>query len=138
MPFKLVAVVESSISLGSILMIDGVHVMSIDTLTNKQMKEESVKEIQYLPKIEKAEKPKNPNMQRTKFHHPLGRTASDFVLEYLQQHKTGQWRELGKHVAEQGFAKSSINNGIQRLINQDKVKRIGVGIYAINPKKSSE
>lgn len=135
MPFKLVAVVESSISLGSILMIEGVHVMSIDTLTKGQMKEESAKEIKLLPKVEK---PKNPNLSNKKFHHPLGKTSGDFVMEYLQQHKMGQWKELKEFVAQQGFAKSSINNGLQRLVQMGKVMRTAPGLYALNQKKSHD
>lgn len=131
MPFKLVAVIESSISLGSILMIEGVHVIHIDTLSNRAMKTESAKEIQLLPKIDKKK-------QSNRFHHPLGKTASQFVLEHLQQHKMATWAELGKIVEEQGFSRSSVNNAIQRLIDNKQIIRTGPGLYAINQKKNHE
>lgn len=134
MPFKLVTIVENSLSLGSILLTDGVHVVSIDTITRKDIKAEPVHDpMKLLPKL--AAK-----VRMKQFKHPDGRTAGDFVIEYLEQHKVGTWADLRTFVSAQGFAKSSINNGVARLIKTGRIRRIGTGKYSISSqaKKTSE
>lgn len=136
MPFKLVTIVENSLSLGSILLTDGVHVVSIDTITNKDIKAEPVHDpMKLLPK----HMPKSSPHTGPKFKHPQNKTSSDFVIEYLEQYKVGTWKDLRAFVSEQGFAKSSINNGIARLIKMGRIKRVAAGKYGLIPaKKTSE
>jgi hypothetical protein len=129
MPFKLVAIVVNSLSLGHILSTDGVHVVSIDTIVENKTKEK----INYVPKKRESKR-----IGSTKFHHPSGKTASTFVLEYMQQHKTVNWVDLKKFISEQGFHPSTVNNGIQRLLTMNQIRRISSGQYTVQIEKASD
>jgi hypothetical protein len=75
--------------------------------------------------------------KQNRFNHPSGKTVKEFVLEHmnLEPNKSHKWGDLRKHVEAQGFSKSSINNGIARLLNEKKIKRDGVGKYKLITEK---
>jgi hypothetical protein len=70
------------------------------------------------------------------FRHPSGKTAKDFVLEYLQNNKTGQWRDMNEHIVQLGFSKSTLNNAISRLKYEGKIELVSTGIYKLTDKKA--
>lgn len=77
--------------------------------------------------------PKKKQQVTKKFKHPDGRSTMDFVMEYLSKlpDKKAKWVAIRKYIENQGFSKSSVNNGISRLIKINKIKRIAPGIYQI-------
>jgi hypothetical protein len=115
MPFKLIAIIDSSLSLGSVLMTSDVHVISIENV------EKSNAEVKiFLPKSSSV-----------KFHHPSGKTVKEFIKEYMVENKVGKWKDLQTHATKQGFKRASINNSIERLLKAGFMTRVSSGQYAI-------
>jgi hypothetical protein len=133
MPFKLVCIVEEGLSLGSILMTNGVYAISIDTITKlaakNQQPEQSVSEhmrqIAQLPRKKRETK-------REVFKHPSGRHGKDFILEYMKNNNgKGERVYMQKYLVQVGFAGSSINNILSRLEKDKLITNVEVGKYAI-------
>lgn len=97
---------------------------------------ERPQEVAKLVAQQKLEAPK-PKKKYVAFKHPSGKTGPIFLLEYITEHKQARWAELGKYIQSLGFAQSSVNNGISRLLEDGKIEKIGPALYAI-PKKSHE
>lgn len=137
MPFKLVCIVEESLSLGSILMTKGVHTISIDTITAHRMKEETPKEEVKLITNNKKKIPEKTKPDR--FYHPSGKTAADLAVEFLKEKNIEvTWAELSDHIANQGFNRSSTNNAISRLVKQKRIVRVEQGRYKVSVDNSQE
>jgi hypothetical protein len=83
--------------------------------------------------VEKRSSPNKSKAALSRFVHPEGKRVKDFVLEYLEKQpdKIGEWAELGEHIQSEGFKKSSINNGISRLLQSKQIKKVGVGKYQL-------
>lgn len=126
MAFKLVAIVNDSLSLGSILMTKGVTVISIDTYIGEAVSKESAKILSSTKKRIK------------RFSHPEGKTGSDLIMEYMLVSQKAQWGELKSFLVKQGFSESSVNNAIQRLVNDSNITRVKSGTYVLNLEKALE
>jgi hypothetical protein len=81
------------------------------------------------PQLEKPKRVKH-------FIHPSGKTSSDFILEYLQKHQTGRWRDMSKHLVNIGYNKSTINNSVTRLKSKKIIEQTGIGIYKLINKQA--
>lgn len=81
----------------------------------------------------RLEAPQKNHKSRNKFNHPDGKTGQQFIIEYLNQmpDKQAKWSELGKYLESIGFARSSVNNGISRLLKDGKIEKVGPAMYGI-------
>ena len=118
--FKVTLQIADGLTLGHVLMTKGVtliHIVEtpdVPLLTHK--------------------KPEKSNVAPPdKFYHSSGKRVQDFIIEYMNgsEKESFEWKELGEHIAKQGFRKSSINNGITRLIEVKKIKRVNPGVYSL-------
>lgn len=115
--YKLVALIDNHLSLGSILVTKGVHVISIETVSDGQIKDENI----LIPrKVIRDQNEKN---------------TKEVVLDYLQRNSQATWGELRKLMSENGYAKTSVNNAITRLMKENKVIKVSHGTYALNAKE---
>lgn len=69
-----------------------------------------------------------------RFVHPTGKRVQDFIVEFMEKQSTANWKELSDLIESQGYHKSSINNGLNRLIEAKIIKRTGVGMYKLEKK----
>jgi hypothetical protein len=133
--FKVTILVDDGLSLGSILMTKHVELLHIDEVSKVEMRMEKSSIAQHeVMKLIGNVKPNTRSIaQQNKFYHPSGRTVKEFVMEYmgLEPNKSHAWKDLRTHVETQGFSKSSINNGIARLLKDKKIRRDRVGKYKL-------
>lgn len=76
--------------------------------------------------IKKERKPYKP------FKHPSGKRIVDFIIEFL--HMTAgnaTWREINNYIRALGFGKSSINSGLQRLMENKTIMKENNGVYKL-------
>jgi DNA-binding MarR family transcriptional regulator len=79
---------------------------------------------------------KKKHKQVEHFKHPSGRTLQDFILEYINNNPKypANWKDIGKHAESLGFHKSSINNGITRLLKAGLIQKVSPGKYKLHDK----
>jgi hypothetical protein len=128
MSFKLTVIINDSLSLGSVLMTKGVTAVHIETLPDTLMIEHK-----NISKNVKSQSIKDKILTRKQFHHPSGKTSNEFILEYIQERKELKWSEGQKYIQSLGFATSTLNNVITRLIEEKYIIRKSAGKYIINP-----
>jgi len=137
MKYKMSLTIESQILFALIakLMPPGIDHFDVEEIADKPDKRSVVAKLitANMPKITKQKS----NIQRPRFVHPDGKRVQDLVIEYLekQPHKIGKWAVMSYHVRDQGFAASSINNGISRLKKEGIIKQTGPGMYKLVEKK---
>jgi hypothetical protein len=95
-----------------------------------------------MPKItDKLEAPKPKltmkQIQRTRFNHPSGKRVFDFIVEFIEKQpdKTATYGQMGHFIMKQGFSKSSINNGLTRLVLNNVIRKTDYGVYTMVNKK---
>jgi hypothetical protein len=80
-------------------------------------------------------KEKKPHKNHIPFRHPSGRTLTDFVSEFMEKNKGDiAWADLSRFTESLGFAKSSINNAVARLLEKGTIEKRGPGVYGIKKK----
>ena len=81
------------------------------------------------------EKRKSHKPHGTPFRHPSGKVLTDFVTEFMEKNKGDvAWADLGRYAESLGFARSSINNAVSRLLEKGTLEKRGVGIYGLKKK----
>lgn len=137
MKYKMSLTIESKILFAIIakLMPPGIDHFDVEEIADKPEKHSVVAKLisENMPKITKQKS----NIQRPRFVHPDGKRVQDLVIEYLekQPNKMGKWAVMSHHIRDQGFAPSSINNGISRLKKEGIIKQTGPGMYKLVEKK---
>jgi hypothetical protein len=119
--FKVTLHIQDGLTLGHVLMTKGVSLIHIVEESDKLL---------ITHNIEKATKKVAP---QNKFYHSSGKRVQDFIIEYMNGSDkiSFKWAELGNHIEKLGFHKSSINNGITRLVKAKKTNRFDPGVYAL-------
>jgi hypothetical protein len=135
--FKVTILVDDGLSLGSILMTKHVELLHIDEVPHKTIHMDKSFTHSEAIKLLGTTKSNKSVAQINRFIHPSGKTVKAFILELMEEqpNKPSMWKDLAKHVESLGFHKSSINNGITRLIAEKKIKRVGTGKYMIIERK---
>jgi hypothetical protein len=136
--FKVTILVDDGLSLGSILMTKHVELLHIDEMPHAtiHMEKASLGKSDIMKLIGTTKSNKSV-AQINRFNHPSGKTVKDFIVEHMEEqpNKHVRWSDLSKLIESLGFHKSSINNGISRLIDEKKIKRVGSGKYMLIEKK---
>jgi hypothetical protein len=140
MKYKMSLTIESKILFALIakLMPPGIDHFDVEEMVDKPDKHSVAKLIaKNMPKNLAAPKITKSKSDRQRFIHPTGKRVQDLVVEYLEEqpNKTGKWAVMSYVVRDQGFAASSINNGISRLKKEGIIKQIGSGMYKLVEKK---
>jgi hypothetical protein len=124
--FKIGFTIESEtlfFMMSKFLPVNDLHVEEIVDRSTEQIK-------LTLPKEKKSPK------RVSHFKHSSGRTLQDFILEYMNNTSNYPvtWVELANRAESLGFRKSSINNGVTRLIKAKLIQRISSGKYKLMEK----
>jgi hypothetical protein len=124
--YKVTLHIQDGLTLGHVLMTKGVELIHI-------VETDGPKLIEHKPaKTNGHAKP-----TRTNFVHPDGKTSSEFIIEYMdkQNNKQARWGELRAAVYKEGFSKSTVNNGIIRLLSAKVIEKKGPALYQLVRKK---
>lgn len=126
--FKVTVIISDGLTLGHVLMTKGVDLEHIVEMPDAIMQHRRSDPIMLEKPIRK---------KKTIFHHPSGKTLKEFVIEYLTDapSKTAKWREINVYLSDLGYGKSTLNNGLKRLIEDNKVVRIKTGLFKLVEKK---
>jgi hypothetical protein len=133
--FKVTILVDDGLSLGSILMTKHVELLHIAEISHvaAHMEKSNIDYGQNVKLIEAVKSNKRAKAQKERFSHPSGKRVQDFIIEFMEErpNKIAMWKDLAKHIQATGFERSSINNGISRLLKNKIIKREGTGKYKL-------
>ena len=134
MAFKIVAIIDDSLSLGSVLMTKGVKAISIETIDQPPVLKAA--ELPYRKVTYHELNTKSKNLPR--FYHPSSKPAIQLIYEAFKDQSTFTFKEGMLKTAELGFSPSSINNIITRLVKKGLIEKISNGKYKIIKNTSVE
>jgi hypothetical protein len=75
-----------------------------------------------------------PQKKMNHFKHESGKTLQELILEFMQNNPkySYTWAELSAHTTSLGFNKSSINNGVSRLMMRKLIHKTSPGKYKLS------